>query len=96
MIEKTNEIKNNYIIIMYPKDRLEEVVNQLKEFGFLESNKPRINLGNKIIANLNYGGKENFSDAINKIKEFGINYEIPSLYKICDDSLNQDYKNDRF
>jgi hypothetical protein len=85
--------KENDIIIMYPKEELETIVIQLKDIGFIESEKPRINIGDKLIVNLKYEGKEKFSDAINKIKEIGINYEIPSLYQTYKKNNSNEYNN---
>lgn len=82
------EENKNELIIMYPQEHLENIINKLKDFGFIETEKNRIDLGNKIIANLKYEGKNSFENTIDKIKEQGIEYEIPGSYKIS--------KNDKF
>jgi purine-nucleoside phosphorylase len=79
----------NELIIMYPKDQLEDVVNKLKNLGFVENEKPRIEIGNKLITNLLYNGKEKFNDILNQVKDQGISYEIPGIYKTLDE--NQKY-----
>ena len=73
---------NNELIIMYPEEQLENIINKLKDFGFVETEKNRIDLGNKIIANLRYEGKISFENTIDKIKEQGIEYEIPAKYNL--------------
>ena len=77
-----NNLSNNELIIMYPQEQLENIITKLKDFGFVETEKNRIDLGNKIIANLRYEGKISFENTIDKIKEQGIEYEIPGRYNI--------------
>lgn len=96
-MEKENinseHFNKNELIIMYPEKELEKIVDKLKHFGFVEQEKNRIDLGDKIITNLIYNGNESFNTIINEIKNEGIVYEIPGTYKTCsrNDQINLNY-----